>query len=141
MRPASPSVDARAHQGAATTHRLRIDVGVRFGHAGAHQRADQAARRRTGSGADGRRRQPARGDDRTEAGNGQQAEAGQQAGTAADHTADAGTGRGRRDFIHVGVLVADVLVGHEADLAGGNAGRFDGGDRIAGLRRRYRKRD
>ncbi len=82
-------------------------------------------------GAHGGCRQPARGDDRSQAGNGQKAQSGKQAGAAADHTADAGTGRRCGHFMDVGVFFADILVGDEADVAGGNAARFDGGDRSA----------
>ena len=58
---------------------------------------------------------------------------GKQAGAAADHTTDAGTGPRCGHLMDVGVFFADVFVGDEADVAGGYAARFDGRDRIAGL--------
>lgn len=66
-------------------------------------------------------------------GNGRKAQSREQAGAAADHTTDAGTGPRCGHLMDVGVFFADILVGHKADVAGGYAARFDGGDRIACL--------
>ncbi len=105
-----------------------------MGDAGANQRAHETARRGACGGADGGGGQPARGNDRPEAGNGEQAETGQQAGATADHAADAGARGGRGDFLDVSVLFADILVRDQADLGGRHAGGLDGGHGIAGLR-------
>jgi len=55
----------------------------------------------------------------TKAGNGQKAQSGKQAGAAADHTTDAGTGPRCGHLMDVGVFFADILVGDKADVAGG----------------------
>ena len=131
----------RAHQGAAPADGFRVDLGVAMGDAGANQRAHQAARRGACGGADGGGGQPARGNDRPEAGNGEQAETGQQAGATADHAADAGARRGRGDFIDVSVLFADILVGDQADLGGRARRRPRRRSPHCGPASRYRKRD
>ena len=64
---------ARAHHGAAAANRLAVDLRLVLRHAGADQRADHAAGRRTGHGADRGRRQGAGRHDRTQARNGDDA--------------------------------------------------------------------
>ena len=85
--------------------------------AGIDQRSNNAARRRACCG-DGRcGRKQSGGNHRPQPRNGQQAEARQQSGTAAESPAYAGAFRGIRHLVHISMGSADVLVGDQAYLA------------------------
>ena len=95
--------------------------------------ADTGTRRRTHEGGD----QPAGGHDRTDAGNGQHAEPGEQPCAAADHGADGSARSGTRAGLArrgIGGGIAIVgIVRHEADVVMGNTGRFQVPHGIGGI--------
>src|SRR3954454_16209504 len=134
---------ARRYQSAAATDAFGVDLGIVLANAAFRQRADNAARGAASDRACSRCRKPSSRDDRTDAGNGQQAETGQQANAAAERSTDAcalGSAFGsvvRAVIVTVMVFALVPALGiarHNADIVVREAGGFETSHGFLGIR-------